>query len=75
MPTSPRHNLPAEPNRFVGRERDLDDLHDLFDETRVVTLCGVGGIGKTRLALQVAAGLLPAFPDGVWVVELARCTR
>jgi predicted ATPase len=40
-----------------------------------VTLCGVGGIGKTRLALQVAAGLLPSYPDGVWLVELARFGR
>ncbi|NJP98505.1 tetratricopeptide repeat protein [Nonomuraea sp. FMUSA5-5] len=75
MPDTPRHNLPAEPNRFIGRERDLDDLRGLFGETRVVTLCGVGGIGKTRLALQVAAGLLPSFPDGVWLVELARFGR
>ncbi|MFC7593131.1 ATP-binding protein [Nonomuraea antimicrobica] len=59
----------------MGRERDLDDLHGLFGETRVVTLCGVGGIGKTRLALVVADGLLPAFPDGVWLVELARFSR
>ncbi|MEV4087348.1 ATP-binding protein, partial [Nonomuraea fuscirosea] len=62
MPETPRHNLPAEPNRFVGRERDLDDLHDLVGDTRVVTLCGVGGIGKTRLALRVAARLVPAYP-------------
>ncbi|NRQ33293.1 tetratricopeptide repeat protein [Nonomuraea sp. NN258] len=75
MPDPPRHNLPAEPNRFVGRERDLDDLCELIAETRVVTLCGVGGIGKTRLALRVAARLLPAYPDGVWLVELARITR
>ncbi|SDK16662.1 ATP-binding protein [Nonomuraea jiangxiensis] len=75
MPEPPRHNLPAEPNRFVGRERDLDDLRGLFGETRVVTLCGVGGIGKTRLALRVAAGLVTAYPDGVWLVELARIGR
>ncbi|MEQ4719175.1 LuxR C-terminal-related transcriptional regulator [Nonomuraea sp. B19D2] len=75
MPEPPRHNLPAEPNRFVGRERDLDDLRGLFGETRVVTLCGVGGIGKTRLALRVAARLVPAYPDGVWLVELARVHR
>ncbi|MEU0571681.1 AAA family ATPase, partial [Nonomuraea sp. NPDC005983] len=70
-----RHNLPAEPNRFVGRERDIDDLCELLGETRVVTLCGVGGIGKTRLAQQVAVRLLPRYPDGVWLVELARITR
>ncbi|MFI7703500.1 LuxR C-terminal-related transcriptional regulator [Nonomuraea sp. NPDC049480] len=75
MPEPPRHNLPAEPNRFVGRERDLDDLRGLFGRTRVVTLCGVGGIGKTRLALRVAAGLVPAYPDGIWLVELARLGR
>ncbi|PZG19697.1 LuxR C-terminal-related transcriptional regulator [Nonomuraea aridisoli] len=75
MPDSPRHNLPADPNRFVGRERDLHDLRGLFAETRVVTLCGVGGIGKTRLALQVAAGLTAAHPDGVWLVELAGLRR
>ncbi|MEU8359501.1 LuxR C-terminal-related transcriptional regulator [Nonomuraea sp. NPDC048882] len=75
MPDTPRHNLPAEPNRFVGRERDLDDLHDLVGDTRVVTLCGVGGIGKTRLALRVAARLVPAYPGGVWLVELARFGR
>ncbi|WP_378784982.1 LuxR C-terminal-related transcriptional regulator [Nonomuraea fastidiosa] len=75
MPDSPRHNLPVEPNRFIGRERDLDDLRDLIGETRVVTLCGVGGIGKTRLALRVAAGLVPSFPGGVWLVELARIGR
>ncbi|SET26132.1 LuxR C-terminal-related transcriptional regulator [Nonomuraea wenchangensis] len=75
MPEPPRHNLPAEPNRFVGRERDLDDLRGLFGRTRVVTLCGVGGIGKTRLALRVAAGLTGSYPDGVWLVELARLGR
>ncbi|MET7333862.1 LuxR C-terminal-related transcriptional regulator [Nonomuraea sp. NPDC005650] len=75
MPDPPRHNLPAEPNRFVGRERDLDELRGLFRETRVVTLCGVGGIGKTRLALRVAAGLVSAYPDGVWLVELARLSH
>jgi predicted ATPase/DNA-binding CsgD family transcriptional regulator len=69
------HNLPAEPNRFVGRERDIDDLCAMFHETRAVTLCGVGGIGKTRLALRVAAKLVPENADGVWLVELARLNR
>ncbi|MEV4578200.1 LuxR C-terminal-related transcriptional regulator [Nonomuraea jabiensis] len=66
------HNLPAEPNRFVGRVRDVAELAALVHEQRVVTLSGVGGIGKTRLALRVAAQQLSRFPDGVWLVELAR---
>jgi predicted ATPase/DNA-binding CsgD family transcriptional regulator len=72
MPQPPRHNLPAEPNRFVGRERDVDELCELLADARAVTLCGVGGIGKTRLALRVAARLVPAYPAGVWLIELAR---
>ena len=75
MPAAPRHNLPAEPNRFVGRERDIDELCELLGQARVVTLCGVGGIGKTRLALRVAAMRAPAYPEGVWLVELARIAR
>jgi predicted ATPase len=66
------HNLPAEPNRFVGRVRDVAELAVLVHEERVVTLSGVGGIGKTRLGLRVAAQELSRFPDGVWLVELAR---
>jgi predicted ATPase/DNA-binding NarL/FixJ family response regulator len=64
-------NLPAEPNSFVGRERDLTELALLLSEIRVLTLCGPGGIGKTRLALRLAAGLAPDFPDGAWLAELA----
>ncbi|WP_165977009.1 ATP-binding protein [Nonomuraea diastatica] len=75
MSELPRHNLPAEPNRFVGRERDVGDLRRLIGETRVVTLCGVGGIGKTRLALRAAAGLLSSYPGGVWLAELAGVGR
>ncbi len=66
-----KHNLPAEPNSFVGRERDIDELCAFLDTTRAVTLCGTGGIGKTRLALRVVASLSDEFPDGVWLVELA----
>ena len=66
------HNLPAEPNRFVGRARDVAELGTLVHEERVITLSGVGGIGKTRLSLRVAAQAVPRFPDGVWLVELAR---
>ncbi|MCK2212678.1 LuxR C-terminal-related transcriptional regulator [Actinomadura sp. ATCC 31491] len=66
------HNLPAEPNRFVGRARDVAELAALVRDERVVTLSGVGGIGKTRLALRVAARVVPCFADGVWLAELAR---
>jgi predicted ATPase/DNA-binding CsgD family transcriptional regulator len=63
-------HLPEEPNRFIGRERELGDLRRVLDGTRALTLCGAGGIGKTRLALQVLATVASDFPDGVWLVEL-----
>ena len=59
-----------EPNSFVGRERELDELRQFARSIRAVTLCGSGGIGKTRLALRVLAGLTAEFPDGVWFIEL-----
>jgi predicted ATPase/DNA-binding CsgD family transcriptional regulator len=71
-------HLPEEPNSFIGRERELGELSQLLTRTRALTLCGPGGIGKTRLALRLlsvvsgegsAAG--EEFPDGVWFVELA----
>ncbi|MGO8955895.1 MAG: ATP-binding protein [Streptosporangiaceae bacterium] len=64
-------NLPAEPNSFVGRERDLGDLELLLGSVRALTLCGPGGIGKTRLAIRLGWQLSGDFPDGVWLVELA----
>jgi predicted ATPase/DNA-binding CsgD family transcriptional regulator len=64
-------NLPAEPNSFVGRERDLAELARLLSDVRALTLCGPGGIGKTRLALRLAVEVVPGFPDGAWLVELA----
>ncbi len=64
-------NLPAQQTSFVGREGEVDNLADLVRAHRLVTLTGVGGVGKTRLAVQVAAELVPDFPDGVWLVELA----
>ena len=66
-----RTNAPQEPNSFVGRERELDELHRLVGETRALTLYGAGGIGKTRLALRVIAGVVDEFPDGAWFVDLA----
>jgi predicted ATPase/class 3 adenylate cyclase len=65
-------NLPVQRSSFVGRERDLERLRDLMKERRLLTLTGVGGVGKTRLALQAAADALGAFPGGSWLVELAR---
>jgi len=63
-------NLPQEQNSFVGRERELDKLQQLVGVTRALTLCGAGGIGKTRLALRMLAAVADDFPDGVWFVEL-----
>jgi predicted ATPase/DNA-binding CsgD family transcriptional regulator len=64
-------NLPAEPNSFVGRERDLAELVAILDRGRALTLCGPGGIGKTRLALRLATVLGRRFRDGTWIVDLA----
>jgi len=63
--------LPAEPTPFIGRERDRAEVSRLLSQARAVTLCGPGGIGKTRLALQVARAVADEHPDGVWLVELA----
>jgi len=68
---SSRYNLPAEVTGLIGRERDIADIKQLAGRMRLPTLTGVGGTGKTRLALRVAAGLLPGFPDGAWLVQLA----
>ncbi|MEX1007956.1 MAG: NB-ARC domain-containing protein, partial [Acidimicrobiia bacterium] len=67
-------NLPLQTTSFVGREEDMADVIDALDGARVVTLTGVGGVGKTRLAIQVAAELLPRFRDGAWLVELGPLT-
>jgi predicted ATPase/DNA-binding CsgD family transcriptional regulator len=64
-------NLPAEPNSFIGRERDLTELVAILGRVRALTLCGPGGIGKTRLALRLATMLGPGYPDGVWLADLA----
>jgi predicted ATPase/DNA-binding winged helix-turn-helix (wHTH) protein len=64
-------NLPEPVSEFIGREGELSEISDLVLAHRLITLTGAGGIGKTRLALEVARQLLPRFADGVWVVELA----
>jgi predicted ATPase/DNA-binding SARP family transcriptional activator len=70
-PERPRHNLPAALTSLVGREDDLRVTRKLVEAYRLVTLTGVGGVGKTRLAVQSAADLVPRFADGAWLVELA----
>ena len=65
------HNLPVQLTSFVGRERALIELRERLRTTRLLTLTGTGGCGKTRLALQVAANTVDEYPDGVWLVELA----
>ncbi|HEX9301572.1 MAG TPA: tetratricopeptide repeat protein [Casimicrobiaceae bacterium] len=65
------NNLPQQPTTFIGRTRELAELKGLLAKTRLLTLTGSGGCGKTRLGLQVAADSLEQFPEGVWLVELA----
>ncbi|MGW4337518.1 protein kinase domain-containing protein [Rhodococcus koreensis] len=63
-------NLPAELTSFVGRRTELTEAKQLMASSRLVTLIGIGGVGKTRLALRVAANARRVFADGVWLVEL-----
>ncbi|WP_392668985.1 ATP-binding protein [Streptomyces sp. LN785] len=69
--TAARGNLPAELNRFVGRENELADLGRLLRESRLVTVVGVGGVGKTRCVSRAAALVEKRYCDGVWLVELS----
>jgi class 3 adenylate cyclase len=65
------NNLPQQLTSFIGREREQAEIATLLARSSLLTLVGAGGIGKTRLSLQVAADLMDEFPDGVWQVELA----
>jgi predicted ATPase/class 3 adenylate cyclase len=65
------NNLPVQLTSFIGREREMSEVKRLLASTRLFTLTGSGGTGKTRLSLQVAAEILDSFPDGVWLVEFA----
>jgi predicted ATPase/DNA-binding SARP family transcriptional activator len=69
-----RHNLPHEPSSFIGRERELRAVDQRLADTRMLTLVGAGGVGKTRLAQEAAAARVENFADGVWLVELAVLT-
>ena len=66
-----KHNLPAPRTNFVGREQEMVEVKRMLAMTRLLTLTGAGGSGKTRLALEVARDLVSIYPDGVWLVELA----
>jgi predicted ATPase len=70
-PPAVPHNPPLQLTRFIGREDQMAEIAQLLTEHRLLTLTGAGGCGKTRLALQTAAGLLGSFPDGGWFVDLA----
>ena len=71
LPARPIDNLPLELTSFVGREREIAEVKALLEGTRLLTLTGAGGSGKTRLAIRVAKDLVGAYEDGVWLVELA----
>jgi non-specific serine/threonine protein kinase len=74
VPTATPNNLPAERTRFIGREKELAECERLLTEARLLTLTGIGGCGKTRLALKVAERLLESYPDGIWFADLAPLT-
>jgi predicted ATPase/DNA-binding SARP family transcriptional activator/DNA-binding CsgD family transcriptional regulator len=70
-PEASKHNLPAPSSTFIGREREMVEVKRTLAMTRLLTLTGSGGSGKTRLALEVGRDLVGVYPDGVWLVELA----
>jgi len=65
------HNLPVQLTSFIGRDAEIAQVRALLADNRLVTLTGAGGVGKTRLALQVATGVLAEFPAGAWLADLA----
>ena len=65
------NNLPQQMTSFIGREREVTEAKALLAKTRLLTLLGMGGLGKTRLSLQIGADVLEQYPDGVWFVDLA----
>jgi len=75
LASAPATNLPVGLTRFVGRRHELTEAKRLLATTRLLTLTGAGGVGKTRLALHLATEVQRAFPDGVWLVELAELTE
>ncbi len=68
-------NLPRQMSSFIGRQREMAEIKRLLTTTPLLTLLGIGGVGKTRLSVQVGADLLDQYKDGVWLVELAALTE
>jgi predicted ATPase/class 3 adenylate cyclase len=64
------NNLPQQLTSFIGREREREEIEEMLGGTRLLTLLGMGGLGKTRLSLQIGATVMDAYPDGVWFVDL-----
>jgi len=69
-----KHNLPISTTSFIGREKEMKEVRDLFRKSRLVTLTGAGGCGKTRLAREIALTLVEEYKDGVWFIDLAPVT-
>ncbi len=74
-PEIKKHNLPISTTSFVGREKEMKEVRDLFQKSRLITLTGAGGCGKTRLAREIASTLIEEFKDGVWFVNLSPITN
>ncbi len=68
-------NLPRQMTSFIGRQREMEEIKRLLTTTPLLTLLGIGGVGKTRLSVQVGADLVDHYKDGVWLVELAALTE
>jgi len=64
------NNLPQQLTSFVGREKERVEIEEMLSGTRLLTLLGMGGLGKTRLSLQIGTSVMDAYPDGVWFVDL-----
>ena len=64
------NNLPQQLTSFIGRERERAEVEEMLTSTRLLTLLGMGGLGKTRLSLQIGASVMDGYPDGVWFIDL-----
>ena len=72
--TADKQRLPIHLTSFIGRDEAIREIPQILEGNRLVTLTGAGGVGKTRLAVQIAAGMMSAFADGIWFVDLAPVT-